>query len=306
MPGEHQATRFITPEDVAAVPQPGLAQPVDFQFSPDDRLITFLYSPDRSRTRQLYAFDVAAGTRGLFLEPPSEGATDENVPLQEALRRERARQWGGGVTDYAWAEHAPRLLVPLPDGVYVQDDQGLRKVIEGGAQDCRNVARRQPNRVRAGRGPVGGSGRGRRAPSVDRGAQVQGVTRGLAEFVAAEEMDRHRGFWWSNDGSRIAFTEVDERHIPGLPDRTPGEGPGGRGRAGRPPLSFCRGGERAGAARRRRGCDGRDRLDERHGGRAEPGELRVPGEGEMAAVRPALGAGAGPPPAEPGLAALRS
>ncbi len=73
MSGEHKVTRTLTPEDVAAVPQPGLAQPVDFRFSPDDALITFLHSPDRSRTRQLYAFDPATRARGIFLEPPSEG-----------------------------------------------------------------------------------------------------------------------------------------------------------------------------------------------------------------------------------------
>ena len=35
-----------------------------------------------------------------------------------------------------------------------------------------------------------------------------GVTHGLADFVAQEEMDRYRGFWWSLDSSKIAFTEV--------------------------------------------------------------------------------------------------
>ena len=96
MPGEHKAARLITPEDVATLPQPGLAQPLDFQFSPDDALITFLQSPDRTRTRQLFAFDPATGARGLFLEPPSEGATDENVSLEESLRRERRDSGAGG------------------------------------------------------------------------------------------------------------------------------------------------------------------------------------------------------------------
>jgi dipeptidyl-peptidase-4 len=36
----------------------------------------------------------------------------------------------------------------------------------------------------------------------------------LAEYVAQEELDRREGFWWSPDGQWIAFTEVDERHIP--------------------------------------------------------------------------------------------
>lgn len=214
MPAEHKATRALTAVDVAAVPQPGLAQPVDARFSPDDALITFLFSPDHSRTRQLYAFDPATGSRGLFLEPLSEGATDENVSLEEALRRERARQWGRGVTDYAWAEKTPRLMVPLPDGVYVQDEHGLRKVVEGAVQDPRLSP--DGSRIAFVRDGdlwvldvAGGAPR-----ALTLGAQEAGVTRGLAEYMAAEEMGRHEGFWWSPDGARIAFAEVDERHIP--------------------------------------------------------------------------------------------
>ena len=41
-----------------------------------------------------------------------------------------------------------------------------------------------------------------------------GLTHGLAEFIAQEEMDRSSGFWWSPDGARIAYQETDERHIP--------------------------------------------------------------------------------------------
>jgi dipeptidyl-peptidase-4 len=36
---------------------------------------------------------------------------------------------------------------------------------------------------------------------------------GLPEFIAAEEMDRHRGHWWSPDGTRIAAARVDERPV---------------------------------------------------------------------------------------------
>jgi dipeptidyl-peptidase-4 len=36
---------------------------------------------------------------------------------------------------------------------------------------------------------------------------------GVAEFVAAEEMDRLRGFWWSPDGARIAAARVDDRPV---------------------------------------------------------------------------------------------
>jgi dipeptidyl-peptidase-4 len=39
------------------------------------------------------------------------------------------------------------------------------------------------------------------------------VSWGLAEFLAAEEMDRARGFWWSPDGQRLAVARVDERRV---------------------------------------------------------------------------------------------
>ena len=56
------------------------------------------------------------------------------------------------------------------------------------------------------------------------------VTFGLAEFIAAEEMDRHRGYWWSPDGSALLVARVDETpvtrwHIadPANPERPPAE-----------------------------------------------------------------------------------
>jgi dipeptidyl-peptidase-4 len=44
-------------------------------------------------------------------------------------------------------------------------------------------------------------------------APKKGVTNGLAEFIAEEEMGRHNGYWWSPCSNFIAFCEVDEMHI---------------------------------------------------------------------------------------------
>ena len=42
---------------------------------------------------------------------------------------------------------------------------------------------------------------------------------GLAEFIAAEEMDRHRGYWWAPDGERLLACRVDERPVADLAHR---------------------------------------------------------------------------------------
>src|SRR5207249_8484360 len=84
-------------------------------------LVTYLHTEDGSLTRQLYALDVETGERWLAVAPPGGGVREDELSLEERLRRERARDLGLGVAAYAWAEEADRLLVPAAGGVHVQD-----------------------------------------------------------------------------------------------------------------------------------------------------------------------------------------
>ena len=77
-------------------------------------------------------------------------------------------------------------------------------------------------------GGQGGHGAEDRALADPQGAP--GVTFGLPEFIAAEEMDRHRGYWWAPDSSALLVARVDETpvtrwHIadPAHPVRPPAE-----------------------------------------------------------------------------------
>ena len=40
-----------------------------------------------------------------------------------------------------------------------------------------------------------------------------GVTNGLSDYLAQEELNRYSGFWWSPQGDALAYEEVDERHM---------------------------------------------------------------------------------------------
>ena len=57
-----------------------------------------------------------------------------------------------------------------------------------------------------------GSADGGEARQLTSGAE-EGLTNGAADFIAAEELDRSDGHWWSPDGERIAFVRADSRAI---------------------------------------------------------------------------------------------
>ena len=193
--------------------------PARLAWSSDDRLITYLYSPDHGLTRQLYAFDPASGEQRLLLAPADGGATEENISLEEQLRRERLRQRELGVTQYDWARRANRILVPLRGDIYMQDglDAPLRKIVDSNgvpalnpqlSPDGASVAYVQDSELYI------VSADGGEPRQLTSGARGTGITHGLAEYVAQEEMARRAGFWWSHDSAWLAFEQADETHIP--------------------------------------------------------------------------------------------
>ncbi len=113
---------------------PGMNAPAALQFSPDGRLLTYLWSEAADLVRQIWAYDTQTHERRLFARAPGEGDTDATVSAEEALRRERLRMRGSGITSYAWAERANICLIPLLGEVYLTDAAGsLRKIETGGA-----------------------------------------------------------------------------------------------------------------------------------------------------------------------------
>jgi len=226
-------------EEVAKYPLPGTAVAGSFQWSPDGRWLTSLDSADGSLVRQLWVEPIdGSAPRRVMFEPPDGGATEENLSPEEKLQRERKRERNLGVTQYAWAKTGARVLVPLRGDLWVQDgpDATPRKVVdtEGApaldpllSRDGKHLAWVQDAEVYALSLDPSSGGAGAKPRQLTTGARGTGKTHGLAEYIAQEEMGRHRGFWWSHDGERIAYTEVDETHIPtyriahqGRPDPT--------------------------------------------------------------------------------------
>jgi dipeptidyl-peptidase-4 len=210
----------LTLEDVVKFPLPGMNVPGALQFSPDGKLLTYLYSEEGTLTRQLIGRDLQTGDIHTLVQPPGGGATDDNISLAEALRRERMRQREFGVTQYAWSKQGNRLLIPLRGDIYVQEgvDGELRLLAAGDGQPCLDP-RFSPDGawvayVQDGELYVAGADGNTPPQQVTSGARGTGKTNGLAEYIAQEELGRSHGFWWSPDSQWLAFAEVDETHIP--------------------------------------------------------------------------------------------
>jgi dipeptidyl-peptidase-4 len=209
----------LTLARVARYPLPGMNAPVSVRFSPDDRLLTYLWSDDGTLVRQLWAYDIHSGSKRLALQAPGQGDTDSNVSEEEALRRERLRMRGFGVTSYDWAAENPVMLIPMLGRLFVSDgDGGEVRALETGGEATNAQLDRAGKAVAFVR-----EGELWRI-DVSPGAQPQQLTfdasapntegerlvrNGVAEFIAQEEMGRSSGFWWSPDGMRIAFAQVD-------------------------------------------------------------------------------------------------
>lgn len=206
-------------EDIVRFPLPGMNIPGSLAFSPDGRFLTYLFSPDGSLVRQLMGFDLESGETQLLITPPEESENEAALSLAETLRRERLRQRELGITRYEWARKAGQILVPLPDGLYVQDGLGepLRPLLTKldhpildphFSPDGRWVSFVQDAELYV--MPTAGG----EPQQLTSGARGTGKTNGLAEYIAQEEMGRSRGYWWSPDSQRLAFVEVDETYIP--------------------------------------------------------------------------------------------
>jgi dipeptidyl-peptidase-4 len=220
-----------------------LGVPRAFRVSPDGARVAYLRTQSGSDpVTCLWVLDVNSGQERLAVDPRTLSKEEENLPPAERARRERAREQAGGIVAYATDAELAVAAFAWSGRVYAVDltsPQATAREVptQGQALDPRpDPTGRRLAYVSAGAlrviGLTGDAADSGPAPDLaladPRGAAQ--VTFGLAEFIAAEEMDRHRGYWWSPDGSALLVARVDEApvnrwHIadPANPDRPPAE-----------------------------------------------------------------------------------
>ena len=215
-----------------------LGLPRAFQVSPDGGRVTFLRSQSGDDpVTCLWETDVATGAQRLVADPRALGADEENLPPEERARRERVRETASGIVSYATDRDATQAVFALSGQVYVAPLGPASAGVSGAAPRPvpALVPALDPRLNPAGTAVSYVHGGALRVIDLATGddrvvAHHDGVTFGLAEFIAAEEMHRSRGYWWSPDGERLLVARVDESavarwHIadPANPGRPPVE-----------------------------------------------------------------------------------
>ncbi|MBL7258460.1 S9 family peptidase [Paractinoplanes lichenicola] len=190
-----------------------LGRPQRFTVSADGKRLLFLRSEGgEDPVRRLWSLDLVTGEETKLADPPGAGA---GMSAAERARRERARDRSAGISDYS-ADSAVRLVAyTAGEKLFVVDTETrlntelpARTPLIGAtlSPDGSRVAYVHDGALRV----IGADGTGDRALAAP---ETSDVTYGLAEHVASESMERHRGFWWAPGGERLAVARVDNEPV---------------------------------------------------------------------------------------------
>ncbi|HEY9474150.1 MAG TPA: DPP IV N-terminal domain-containing protein, partial [Mycobacteriales bacterium] len=228
------ATNF--PRQYARTQRFTLGTPRAFTVAPDGSRVVFLRSRSGDdRTGCLYEIDPTTGAERLLADPDLLLSGGEELPAAERALRERRREQGAGVVGYATDRAVRVVAFALSGRLFVTnlvggvtrelpvrgpvvdprpDPTGRRVAyVAGGALRVVDIPTDDNRGLGGAAQDTGGQDARDRILAEPDGDDAAEVTWGLAEFVAAEEMGRTRGFWWSPDGQHLLVTRVDNSPV---------------------------------------------------------------------------------------------
>jgi dipeptidyl-peptidase-4 len=204
------------PRQYARTQRLSLGEPRNFTVSPDGSRVVFARSTSgQDSVNSLWILNTATGVETQILDPRTVGADLSQLTAEELRRRERAREGAGGIVTYA-CDAAVTKAVTVLGGFVVHVDllSGITTLpdIAPGVFDVRlSPDGSHISYVRGADLCLADVAGNEQVIATEPGDTV---TWGSAEFIAAEEMGRMRGYWWSPNSQHIAACRVDVADVP--------------------------------------------------------------------------------------------
>ncbi|HSL10356.1 MAG TPA: DPP IV N-terminal domain-containing protein [Actinomycetota bacterium] len=211
----HDPDDLAFPRQLARTRSFACGRPRRFGVSPDGARVVFLRSSaGDDPANRLWVLDCASGEERVVYDPRETGSGEPELTDAERARRERARETTGGVVAYATDRDVTKAVF-VDGGRLHLADLSSGDVVDIRTPGVPDDPRLDPTGARISYvvdgslhvQEIGGVGR------VLAGDDEPNVHWGLPEFIAAEEMGRMRGHWWSPDGTKLAACRVDERPV---------------------------------------------------------------------------------------------
>lgn len=208
------------PRQFARTQRLTVGEPRNIVVSPDGARVVFCRSLSGSDSvNSLYVLDVATSTETCVADMHAQHSSAADPKLDtsaEQARRERAREGASGIVSYSCDDQvlnaaycvAGKLFVTnLVNGITQQINTSEAIFDPRISPNGQHIAYVRENKLCVcnllGEETI-----------VAAEAQFNNdITWGQAEFVAAEEMGRQRGYWWSPDSTSIAACRVDNSPV---------------------------------------------------------------------------------------------
>ena len=205
------------PRQKAATRNFQLGAPRSFQVSESGKFVTFLRSDHgRDSVNSLWIFDLTKNIEEKIADPRKFFTGDENVPPAEKARRERMRETTAGITAYSMSKSGEKIVFALSGSLFVVDTKSKNSTelaVTGPIID--------PQISPDGKYVAWTTGKDLFIYELTTGTEKnltietgKDISWGLVDFIAAEELGRIRGFWWSPNSSELIVEKFDNSLVP--------------------------------------------------------------------------------------------
>ncbi|GAA3817613.1 S9 family peptidase [Amycolatopsis tucumanensis] len=193
-----------------------LGTPREFRVAPDGSRLLFLRSESGTdRRNSLWELDLTRGGETKVVDAAELLPGEEELPPEERARRERMRESAGGVVGYAVDDEFRLAAFSLSGKLYTVDlgSREVTELVDTSVVDPRpnptgtHIAYVRDRKLRV-------IDLATREDTVVAGEDGEDIAWGLAEFIAAEELGRARGYWWSPDGQTLLVERTDRADVP--------------------------------------------------------------------------------------------